>query len=96
MKYHIEILKWNGDKCEEPIRFDTLEHAEDHITEYFGEGERMEWMDTQMGFQLVEKGCDYNMLFARGGPVLWELSLFDEDGIIEWDERIISQLKKGE
>ena len=90
-KHWIEILKWNGDEDGEPVRFATLEEAEAHVRSYFGEGE---WLDTQMGFQVVAKDCDFDMLFARGGPVLWEISLMGPEGIIEWDDEIIIEMEK--
>jgi hypothetical protein len=88
-KYWIEILKWNGDEDGEPVRFDTLAEAEWAVKAAFGPG--AEWLDTQMGFQVVAKDSDFDMLFARGGPILWEISLMGEQGIEEWNDEIIEE-----
>lgn len=89
MAYRIQINKWKGDEMDEtPVIFDTLEQAEAAVWEHFGD---VEWADTQIGFQVWRGDIDFDMLFARGGPELWEISMIDEAGQIEeWSDALLN------
>jgi hypothetical protein len=89
MKYHVRIDEWNGDKhlCTHPPM--SLEQAEAIVKGHFGD---VEWSDTQVGFQVHHELTDEQifLLFAEGGPELWEISMVNERGELEdWDESLL-------
>lgn len=85
MTYWIQINKWFGDEMKESNRFNTIKDAESAVKERFGD---IEWADTPMGFHVTDSE-DWDMVFAKGGPELWEISMFSEDGIEDWDEELL-------
>jgi hypothetical protein len=86
-KMWIEIDKWFGNQLRGTIKCATLAECEALVYERFGSD--INWGDTQMGFHITEENADYEMVFAEGGPELWEISMFDDDGIIEWNEELL-------
>jgi len=95
MKYHVEIHKWKGDEMYEHLTPLTLEQAEALVEDHFGD---VEWADTQMGFQVWDEDLrdeDFDLLFAKGGPELWEISMMDENGFIEeWSEDLLNGIEE--
>lgn len=97
MKYHVEIHKWKGDEMYEHLNDLTLADAEALVEDRFGD---VQWANTQMGFQVWDEDLRieyFDLLFAEGGPELWEISMMDEQGRIEeWSEDLLNGIEEQE